>query len=239
MATIAFAQSDYQDVVYLKNGTVIRGIIVEQVPNESLKIETANGSIFVFKIDEIEKYGKDVTGKKAEATTTTPAEIQQQTAANQQYAGNSYPNPNYIPKKPGLSWLFSFLIPGAGQFYNGDIGKGVGFLGAYILGAAIMTTNSETKREYLGNGWYKEWTELDPAMAAVGIPIVLGAWIWAQIDAYNGATTKNRANGYFSWNLGKGSTNLALQPEFKLTSAPVNQSIVYTPTCGMALKLNF
>ena len=44
-----------QDVVYLKNGSIIRGIIVEQVPNKSLKIETSDRSIFVYQIDEIEK----------------------------------------------------------------------------------------------------------------------------------------------------------------------------------------
>lgn len=30
---LLFAQQNFQDVVYLKNGSVIRGVIVEQVPN--------------------------------------------------------------------------------------------------------------------------------------------------------------------------------------------------------------
>ena len=55
----AFAQQDYQDVVYLKNGSIIRGIIIEQVPNVSLKIETVNKNVFVYKIDEIEKMTKE------------------------------------------------------------------------------------------------------------------------------------------------------------------------------------
>ena len=59
MATIVFAQSNYQDVVYLKNGSIIRGVIIEQVPNESLKIETADGNLFVYKIDEVEKMTKE------------------------------------------------------------------------------------------------------------------------------------------------------------------------------------
>ena len=35
----AFSQkyADYQDVVYLKNGSIIRGIIIEQVPLQSIK----------------------------------------------------------------------------------------------------------------------------------------------------------------------------------------------------------
>ena len=37
LSVAAYAQS-LQDVVYLKNGSIIRGIIIEQNPNESLKI---------------------------------------------------------------------------------------------------------------------------------------------------------------------------------------------------------
>ena len=53
--TIVFAQNNYQDVLYLRNGSVIRGVIIEQVPNESLKIETPDGNLFVFKMNEVEK----------------------------------------------------------------------------------------------------------------------------------------------------------------------------------------
>ena len=55
----AFAQENYQDVVYLKNGSIIRGIIIEQVPNESLKIQTKDGSIFAYEMTEVEKITKE------------------------------------------------------------------------------------------------------------------------------------------------------------------------------------
>jgi|GEM_PF-1573321 len=42
------------DVVHLKNGNVIRGAITEQTP-PTLKIETPDGNIFVYRYDEIEK----------------------------------------------------------------------------------------------------------------------------------------------------------------------------------------
>lgn len=54
ISSASFAQT-VVDVVYLKNGSVIRGTIVEQVPGESLKVQTANGSIFVYTRDEVEK----------------------------------------------------------------------------------------------------------------------------------------------------------------------------------------
>ncbi len=61
------AQANYEDVVYLKNGSIIHGTIIEQVPNESIKIKTADGNIFVYKMDEISKLTKE------EKTSTTPA----------------------------------------------------------------------------------------------------------------------------------------------------------------------
>jgi len=47
------------DVLYLKNGSIIRGSIIEQVIGESIKIRTADGSIFVYRLDEIQKMTKE------------------------------------------------------------------------------------------------------------------------------------------------------------------------------------
>ncbi|MFN5983557.1 MAG: hypothetical protein ACK479_08835 [Fluviicola sp.] len=48
------------DVVYLKNGSIIRGQIIEQIPNQSLKIRTNDGSVFVYKMEEVEKIVKEM-----------------------------------------------------------------------------------------------------------------------------------------------------------------------------------
>ena len=53
-----------KDVVYLKNGSVIRGTIVEQVPNESLKITTKDGSVFICQMGDVERITKEAPVKK-------------------------------------------------------------------------------------------------------------------------------------------------------------------------------
>ena len=59
MCGVAFGFSqNYQDVVYLKNGSVIRGVVVEQVPGVSLKVQTADGNMFVYEMSEVEKMPK-------------------------------------------------------------------------------------------------------------------------------------------------------------------------------------
>jgi sRNA-binding regulator protein Hfq len=52
-----------QEIVYLKNGSTIKGIVIEQIPNQSIKLQTSDGSIFVYKMDEIEKISKEKTSK--------------------------------------------------------------------------------------------------------------------------------------------------------------------------------
>jgi len=48
-----------EDVIYLKDGSVIRGQIVEQVPAEYVKIELLGGSVFVFQLEEVEVIKKE------------------------------------------------------------------------------------------------------------------------------------------------------------------------------------
>lgn len=48
-----------EDVLYLKNGSVIRGMIIEQTPNVSVKIKTKDGSVFAYRYEEIEKFVKE------------------------------------------------------------------------------------------------------------------------------------------------------------------------------------
>ncbi len=53
------AQENMEDVVYLKNGNVYRGMIVEQVPGESIKIRTIGGNEFNVLITELAKITKE------------------------------------------------------------------------------------------------------------------------------------------------------------------------------------
>ncbi|MBS1686577.1 MAG: hypothetical protein JSS76_17700 [Bacteroidetes bacterium] len=54
-----YAQDDREDVVYLKNGNVYRGVIIEQVPGQTLKVETLGGNVFTVQISDITKITKE------------------------------------------------------------------------------------------------------------------------------------------------------------------------------------
>lgn len=59
------------DVVYLKNGDIRKGTIVENVPNEYVKVETSDGSIFTIKYSDIKKIAKE---SKTSTQHTAPAQ---------------------------------------------------------------------------------------------------------------------------------------------------------------------
>lgn len=62
ISKVVFAQQP--EVIYLKNGSIIKCTVLEQVFGESVKIKTSDGSIFVFKTDEVLKIEK--AGQKQE-----------------------------------------------------------------------------------------------------------------------------------------------------------------------------
>lgn len=45
----------YDEVVYLKNGSEIRGSVIEYTSGETIKIQTRDGSVFVFQSNEVER----------------------------------------------------------------------------------------------------------------------------------------------------------------------------------------
>lgn len=159
----AFAQQAKQDVVYLKNGSVIRGVVIEQIPNVSLKIQTRYGSIFVYKMEEVEKITREpptkVEGRKYPGTALTLAIL------------------------PGL-----FSLHGAGQWYNGDIGKGFPFLAAGLIGGIMTISDPSTN----SSGEYNE----TGARPAIGAMIWLSSLVWSSIDAYRSAKRINGERGF-------------------------------------------
>lgn len=70
---LSFSQTigDYVDVVYLNNGTVVKGVIVEQVPGQSVKIMTPNGTEYTYAIQEISRFTREAKAKNTTTYNTT------------------------------------------------------------------------------------------------------------------------------------------------------------------------
>ena len=59
LPTMALAQQGMQDVIYLKDGSIYKGMIIETVPNVSYKIESKDGNVFAVKIENVDRITKE------------------------------------------------------------------------------------------------------------------------------------------------------------------------------------
>jgi TM2 domain-containing membrane protein YozV len=83
------------------------------------------------------------------------------------------PRQMIVPKNPALGVILSFFIPGLGSIVNGSVGRGVIIMAVDFVGWIL-------------------------AFFIIGIPILIGAWIWGMIDGYLSAQRWNQAHGIIS-----------------------------------------
>lgn len=90
----ASAQSigDYIDVLYLKNGSVVKGVIVEQIPGQSVKIKTQDGSEFVYEIQDVSKFTRE----------ESPTSMNSNRNGMGCFGGNKWFNADYKAKEKGF-----------------------------------------------------------------------------------------------------------------------------------------
>jgi hypothetical protein len=92
---IAEAQTDKQDVLYLKNGSIIRGMIVQFIPDSTIKIQTIDGSLFVFPSLEIEKIQKEDAPLAAGTKAVLPAQQKDINTAVSIFGGIAIPGSDF------------------------------------------------------------------------------------------------------------------------------------------------
>jgi hypothetical protein len=102
--------------------------------------------------------------------------------------GAATPPPAYLYKSPGEAALFSFLIPGVGQMYNGQAGKGVALLLVSSGGLVVAATAAKSC------GLYSCSRNTAPLVLGLGVSAV--TWIASIIDAYGTANRLNAQRGF-------------------------------------------
>ena len=73
--TLLSQTNPFYETVYLKNGSQLKGIITEWVPNETITLKLVDGSIFVFKISEINKVTRNIEEIKTSKNITAESEM--------------------------------------------------------------------------------------------------------------------------------------------------------------------
>jgi len=77
-----------KEVIYLKNGSIIKGDIVEIIPNKTLTVETADGSSFVCNYDDIDKITREKTENNEVKATPEPKQGNKLSPLKRGYSGD-------------------------------------------------------------------------------------------------------------------------------------------------------
>ena len=157
MCPLALAQQ-LEDAGYLRDGSIIRGIIIRQIENESLTIRTKDGSQFVYPMNDVFQITKEPL------------------------TGSSYVARKNRPLALGLSCV----LPGLGQFYNEQTGKGVVMLAGNIVGLTLMGVGFVESSDS-----HNVDPEAGDATFYTGLLLSACSVIWSMIDAYTAAAEIN------------------------------------------------
>ncbi|MFT4643872.1 MAG: hypothetical protein ACI8ZX_000268 [Planctomycetota bacterium] len=100
---------DYKDVVHFKNGSSIEGVIIEQIPGESIKIQGNDGKVYSFPVEEVARFTRELSvkeSKNVESVTTT--------------ATSSIETKEEI-MEPKVKWSDNFKLKKKGYFIEADL----------------------------------------------------------------------------------------------------------------------
>ena len=233
-ASFTFAQTSLQDVVYLKNGSIIRGDIIEMVPSETVKIMTADGCVFIYDFADVEKFTKE---KPIHYGRTT------------------------IDKKsPWAAGIMSYIMPGLGQFYNGEERKGWIDLGTQVGGYAATLIGLALAMEYAGYYDYDyyedyyceedgyppyEYIEGNRFLSGVGVVLLTAGviTIYANaihsiVDAVKSSKRINAENGFVMYQINERCA-FGMQPSIAYERPQYLQGSKPEFSAGMRFKLTF
>ena len=173
-ASIIFAQERI-DVIHLKNGNIVKGIIIKNVPNDHVKIQLLNGTVLGYMYSEIEKFTTEVRTEQLEKKPQ-----QKQKAGNDAHKMMLYETGK---KNPTLAVLLSCMLTSAGHAYAGNWGRGLTFsLGRVLLGVYAITNGMEEEEDSDGHTTGRTTFRITPAyyMSMAGL-LILG--IIEMVDA--------------------------------------------------------
>ena len=134
-----FSQYNLEDVIYTKGGNIYRGLVIEQVPGESMKIRIEGGSVFTIAIADIQKLTKEEkwVSPSAPAVVTKPAPTE---ALRQSRAYRARYDSTFVPHYKKKRTYF-FLAELRAGFNNGGLrivnGYKIGRFGYFGAGIGL------------------------------------------------------------------------------------------------------
>ena len=144
-------------------------------------------------------------------------------------ANPSVPNSaQYHYKNPVTAAWLSLMVPGLGQFYNEQKGKGIAMC-ALAVSSYGMVYYGMMMNEYDDNRHY---------VFTAAFTLLIGTYLWSIIDAAVSANAINGKNQALSWNLSN-DRKLSITPDVLSANQLGTKTIHASPAYGFTLKLDF
>ncbi len=125
-------------------------------------------------------------------------------------------------KDPALSCTMSLLVPGLGQLYNGQTGKGIMFMAASYGGLAVGAIALSTHNN---------------SLASVGFVTAAISFLWSTFDATLTSKTINRHHGLLDISLN--GNHLSVQPTVSPLHDPKGNYLPRSTNAGLAVAFAF
>jgi hypothetical protein len=153
----------------MKSAIFLMTVLLLTVPPPVNSFAVAETGISIGGLIAYESGKRENDGDGESAETTKPEESE---VAEEPYVAR---------KEPITSFLLSLLVPGGGQFYNGQLVKGCVMLTAFAAGVG---------------GSVELENEGEPGLAAAGLCLTAGIWAYSMADAVISAERINAEHGF-------------------------------------------
>ena len=220
----AAATNEGRDVLYLKNGIILRGMVTEIVPDSIIRISTRDGSLFVFRMTEVERMAKGQTGAEPAANPSATPSPHEEDIPDRSTSDET-------DKKAVIGFHGGVVIP-AGDFGSTSTSSGGGAKTGFYVGGDIVFPLQEHMDWTLHVTM--SWNSMDIGSITVpqGVSIETGKWflIWPMTgvrfhgpigpttDAYGELQAGMLFGNSPELNVMYGGSNVGTQPSASATS---------------------
>lgn len=139
---------NYIDVIQFKNGTSIKGVIIAQVPGESVKIKAQDGKEYLFQVVDVAQFTRELSEEISTEISTNENGESTKPAGCSKTAGFPYASKwssDYKMKEKGFFVEFDLLAATNSAAFRVTHGYKLGKLGS--LGVALGLENLATARK--------------------------------------------------------------------------------------------
>ena len=225
LSLMAIVGSNAQNIVKLKNGSIIRGELIEYVPNEKISIKAQDGSIFVYNDDDVISITQE---ERDPLNTKHNANYQNKYLAPRGYRGFIEINPFNATNQ---GYVFNIKTTHGYQInHKFFVGGGMGMTVDYTYGHVTVPIYAAFK----GN------VAEGPVQFTYGVNV--GAYYdpYAELDASDEFIVTD-TNFYSGCNVGM---RFAINPDFAINlmaefNLYLGTSIKINYGCGLGLGLEF